>query len=93
MEAKVTDSLRDRIAAALWDFARPNGLGMNEMPEVFLDMADAVIAKLGLREEHRHLEDGSGGISTNIVTGVTTSYCKPATRQHRYVTEWGVKDE
>lgn len=44
--------LRDRIAAALWGFARPNALlGMNEMPEVFLDMAEAVIAALGLREE------------------------------------------
>lgn len=43
-------ALRDRIAAALWDFACPEKLkGQVPVDDVFYKMADAVIAALGLR--------------------------------------------
>jgi hypothetical protein len=53
--------LRDRIAAALWKFAQPDDR-FPDPPEVFFGMADAVIRKLGLRQEtvgliHRYVTE------------------------------------
>ena len=44
----MSDNLRDRIAVTLWNFARPKALTIEEapLPDVFLGMADAVIAEL-----------------------------------------------
>lgn len=46
----MTDNLRDRIGAALWDFCRPAQVkdDLPETPDVVLKMADAVIAALNL---------------------------------------------
>lgn len=53
-------------------------------------VAERIEAEFRFTEETRHLEDGSGGISTNWKTGVTTSHCKPATGVRRWVSAWSV---
>ena len=67
----VTDSLRDRIAAVL-DDELEIGLHLTEK------LADAVIAELGLREEHRERSHGNWPNQPQVI------YRK----QRRYISEW-----
>jgi hypothetical protein len=61
----VVSDLRTRIANAAWKFAQPDIRNFPEPPRVFFELADAVIAELGLtrvtRSErvpiHRYVTD------------------------------------
>lgn len=91
----MTDSLRDKIAAALFENSAVNvGMKLNwalahdEVKAAWRRDADEVIAALGLNQEQRELMDGMCGQSINYLSGKVTNHYRAATRQHRYVTEW-----
>lgn len=78
----MTEDLRIRIAQAIMDSC--HGVFIDDA----VNAADAVIAELGLRIDKRALLDGEGGMTLNYETGEKTWHSRPATHQHRYVTEW-----
>jgi len=79
----MTDTIRTRIANAAGDFLSDNFHAYLEQ-DVALELADAVIAELGL-----HQESGLSGYHVTINPG---GYHKRGTHVARYCTEWTADD-
>ena len=77
----VADNLRDRIAAVLLpdlEYAYAYNPGPQSPEDWANNLADAVIAELGLREEHRERSHGNWPNQPQVI------YRK----QRRYISEW-----
>ena len=88
----MSDSLRDRIAAALYrNLRRQQGI---DRPDRFLDwidtseLADAVIEALGLREEREDVASFQPGEIDDSMMPPRQKGRLTWTPSHRYVTEW-----
>lgn len=79
----MSDSLRDRIAAALEQSDR---IGYGTRP--YAELADAVIAALGLREEREDVASFQPGEIDDSMMPPRLKGRLVWTPSHRYVTEW-----